>query len=122
VSVKSGASQPSADVINSLPGSLSSDLQSTGNGDYQLISQSWDDHNGLPPRLLYVPIVDSLPGGNGQTTVSGFSWFYATSASSGGSGLVINGVYVTIELPTTGQTVAYVPGAKGQIVMVGLTK
>jgi Flp pilus assembly protein TadG len=122
ISVKSGASQPSANVINSLPGSLSTDLQATGNGDYQLISQPWDDHNGLPPRLLYVPIVESLPGGNGTTTVTGFSWFYATGAASGGSGLVITGVYTTIELPVTGSTVAYTPGARGQIVAVGLTK
>jgi Flp pilus assembly protein TadG len=122
LSVKSGASQPSANVINTLPGSLSTDLQPTGNGDYQLISQPWDDHNSLPPRLLYVPIVDGLPGGNGSTTVTGFSWFYATSASSGGSGLTITGVYTTIELPVTGSTVAYTPGAQGQIVTVTLTK
>lgn len=122
LSVKSGASQPSANVINSLPGSLSTDLQATGYGDYQLISQPWDDHNGLPPRLLYVPIVDGLPGGNGSTTVTGFSWFYATSATSGGSGLTITGIYTTIELPTTGSTVAYTPGAQGQIVTVSLTK
>jgi hypothetical protein len=46
----------------------------------------------------------------------------ATDASSAGSGLVINGVYVTIQLPTTGQTIPYVPGAKGQITSVSLTK
>ena len=122
LSVKSGASQPSANVINSLPGTLATDLQSLGNGDYQITPQTWDDHNNLPRRLLYVPIVETLPGGNGTTNVTGFAWFYATDASSAGSGLAINGVYVTIQLPTTGQTIPYVPGTKGQITSVSLTK
>lgn len=69
LSVKSGAAQPSADVINNLPGSLNADLQPLGNGLYQVIPQSWDDTNHLPPRLLFVPIVDTVPGGNGSTTV-----------------------------------------------------
>lgn len=82
LSVKSGAAQPSADVINNLSGSLNADLQPLGNGLYQVISQSWDDTNHLPPRLLFVPIVDTVPGGNGSTTVKQFAWFYATSATA----------------------------------------
>ncbi|HYX85198.1 MAG TPA: pilus assembly protein TadG-related protein [Gaiellales bacterium] len=121
ISVKSGASQPSADVVNNLPGSFATDLKPTGNGEYQLIPQAWDDHYGFPPRLMYVPIVDSLPNGNGTTTITGFAWFYMTGASSHGRGLVINGQYVTMQLPVNGQTVPYVPGMQGQIVMVGLT-
>jgi Flp pilus assembly protein TadG len=121
VSVKSGAAQPSGDVINSLPGSLNTDLQSLGNGFYQVIPQSWDDSNHLPPRLLFVPIVDTIPGGNGSTTVKQFAWFYATSATGGGNTLTINGVYVSMEDPIPGRTIPYVPGTQGQILTSALT-
>jgi hypothetical protein len=100
---------------------MGDDLQSLGNGDYVLIRQTWDDSSGFPPRLMYVPIVDSLPNGNGNATITGFAWFYMTSASSGGSGLQINGQFVTIQLPTTGTTTTYTPGARGQVVTAELT-
>jgi Flp pilus assembly protein TadG len=124
LSVKSGASQPSANVVNQLaPGNdmMSSDLQSVGNGEYKVIPQSWDDSNGLPPRLMYVPIVDTLPGGNGNATITGFAWFYATGTAGGGSALVINGTWVSLERPPTGPTTQYVPGAAGQILTTKLT-
>jgi putative Flp pilus-assembly TadE/G-like protein len=118
VSVKSGASQPSGKVVNDIPpgnNSMNQDLQALGNGQYQVIPQSWDDSNGLPPRLMYIPIVQSLPSGNGSTTIVSFAWFYMTSATGGGSGLTINGQWVTLQLPPTGQTTNYVPGAIGQV-------
>ena len=113
LSVKSGASQPSATVIDQLaPGNdmLTSDLQSVGGGEYKVIHQPWDDSNGLPPRLMYVPIVDTLPGGNGNATITGFAWFYATDTSGGGSKLKINGQWVSIEQAPTGPTTTYAPG------------
>jgi hypothetical protein len=118
LSVKSGASQPSANIVNNIPpgnNSMNQDLQALGNGQYQVIPQSWDDSNGLPPRLMYIPIVQSLPSGNGSTTIVSFAWFYMTSATGGGSGLTINGQWVTLQLPPTGQTTNYVPGAIGQV-------
>jgi hypothetical protein len=118
VSVKSGASQPSANIVNNIPPGnnlMSQDLQSLGNGLYQVIPQSWTDSNGLPPRLMYIPIVKTLPSGNGNATITGFAWFYMTSATGGGSGLTINGQWVSLQLPPTGNTVAYVPGAIGQV-------
>jgi Flp pilus assembly protein TadG len=118
LSVKSGASQPSGKVVNDiLPGNnqMNQDLQTLGNGQYQVIPQSWDDPNGLPPRLMYIPIVQSLPGGNGSTTIKFFAWFYMTSATGGGSGLTINGQWVSLQLPPTGNTIQYVPGAIGQV-------
>ena len=124
LSVKSGASQPSANVVNQLaPGNdmMSSDLQSVGNGEYRIVSQTWDDSNGLPPRLMYVPIVDQLPGGNGNATITGFAWFYATSATGNGNKLVINGTWVSLERSPTGPTTQYVPGAAGQILTTKLT-
>jgi len=124
LSVKSGASQPSATVVNSLApanNDISADLQSLGDGTYQIIHQSWDDANGLPPRLIYVPIVANLPSGNGTTTITGFAWFYMTAATGGGSSLTITGQYVTINTPTTGQTIKYTPGAQGQLTTVELT-
>jgi hypothetical protein len=124
LSVKSGASQPSANVINQIPPGnnlMSSDLQSIGNGQYQVIPQSWDDANSLPPRLMYVPIVASLPGGNGPATITRFAWFYVTGTSGGGSRLVINGQWVSLPLPATGQTSQYVPGMQGQVLTVELT-
>src|SRR6476646_6260110 len=114
LSVKSGASQPSANVVNQLaPGNnqMSSDLQSICNGQYQVIPQTWDDANGLPPRLMYVPIVASLPGGNGSATIPRFAWFYVSGTTGGGSTLQINGHWVSLQLPDTGSTTQYVPGA-----------
>jgi hypothetical protein len=118
LSVKSGASQPSGNIVNTIsPGNnqMGQDLQPLGNGQYQVIPQSWDDSNGLPPRLMYIPIVQNLPSGNGQATIVSFAWFYMTSASGGGSGLTINGQWVTLQLPPTAQTTQYVPGAIGQV-------
>jgi hypothetical protein len=118
LSVKSGASQPSGNVVNQIPpnnNQMSQDLQSLGNGQYQVIPQSWDDSNGLPPRLMYIPIVQTLPSGNGQTTILSFAWFYMTSATGGGSGLTINGQWVTLQLPPTAETTQYQPGVIGQV-------
>jgi putative Flp pilus-assembly TadE/G-like protein len=118
LSVKSGASQPSGNVVNQIPPGnnlMSQDLQDLGNGQYQVIPQSWTDSNGLPPRLMYIPIVQTLPSGNGSTTIVSFAWFYMTSATGGGSGLTINGRWVTLQLPPTGNTTNYVPGAIGQV-------
>jgi Flp pilus assembly protein TadG len=125
LSVKGGASQPSANIVNQIPpanNSMSQDLQSLGNGQYQVIPQSWDDSNGLPPRLMYIPIVQSLPGGNGNATIVGFAWFYLTSATGGGSGLTITGQWVTVDLPASGQTTAYQPGVQGQVLAIELTQ
>jgi Flp pilus assembly protein TadG len=124
LSVKSGASQPSGNIVNQIPpgnNQMSQDLQSLGNGQYQVISQSWTDSNGLPPRLMYIPIVDQLPSGNGQSTIVSFAWFYMTSATGGGSGLTINGQWVSLSLPATGQTGQYHPGVQGQVLAVELT-
>jgi hypothetical protein len=118
LSVKSGASQPSANIVNQIAPSnnqMNQDLQPLGNGQYQVIPQSWDDSNGLPPRLMYIPIVQTLPSGNGQTTIVSFAWFYMTSATGGGSGLTINGQWVTLQLPPTGETTQYHPGVIGQV-------
>src|SRR6476659_1402563 len=118
LSVKSGASQPSGNVVNQIPpenNQMSQDLQSLGNGQYKEIPQAWTDSNGLPPRLMYIPIVNTLPSGNGQATITGFAWFDMTSANGGGSGLTINGQWVSLQLAPTGQTTGYVPGAIGQI-------
>jgi hypothetical protein len=124
LSVKSGAAQPSGNVINQIqPGNnmLSSDLLSNGNNQYQVIPHSWDDANGLPPRLMYVPIVASLPGGNGNATITRFAWFYVTGTSGGGSTLQINGHWVSLQLPDTGPTTKYIPGGNGQVLTVELT-
>jgi hypothetical protein len=118
LSVKSGASQPSANIVNNIPPSnnqMSQDLQPLGNGQSQVIPQTWDDPNGLPPRLMYIPIVQTLPSGNGSTTILSCAWFYMTSATGGGSGLTINGQWVTLQLPPTGDTVQYQPGVIGQV-------
>lgn len=125
ISVKSGASQPSANVVNQMPptnNAMSQDLQNLGNGQYQVISQPWDDATGLPPRLMYVPIVQSLPGGNGDATIVSFAWFYMTSATGGGSSLTINGQWVSLQLPNAAQTTAYQPGVQGQVLTVQLTQ
>ena len=124
LSVKSGASQPSAQVINQMPPGndmLSSDLRAVGSGQYKVISTTWDDSTGLPPRLMYVAIVDSLPGGNGTATITGFAWFYATSATGGGSSVVISGQWVSLERAPSGQLAKYVPGAIGQVLTSQLT-
>ena len=118
LSVKSGASQPSGNIVNTIaPGNnqMNQDLQNLGNGQYQVIPQAWDDSNGLPPRLMYIPIVQTLPSGNGSTTIVSFAWFYMTSATGGGSGLTINGRWVTLQLPPTTTTTQYVPGVVGQV-------
>jgi len=118
LSVKSGASQPSANIVNNIAptnNAMNQDLQNLGNGQYQVIPQSWDDANGLPPRLMYIPIVQTLPSGNGSTTILRFAWFYMTSATGGGSGLTINGQWVTLQLPPTGDTTQYIAGAVGQV-------
>jgi putative Flp pilus-assembly TadE/G-like protein len=123
LSVKSGASQPSGNVVNQIPPGnnlMSQDLQDLGNGQYQVIPQSWTDSNGLPPRLMYIPIVQTLPSGNGSATIISFAWFYMTSATGGGSGLTINGRWVTLQLPPTGNTTNYVPGAIGQVLTTEL--
>ena len=62
---------------------------------------------------MYVPIVASLPGGNGSATITRFAWFYVTGTSGGGSRLVINGQWVSLPIPATGQTGPYVPGLPG---------
>jgi Flp pilus assembly protein TadG len=125
LSVKSGASQPSANVVNQLPpvnDAMSQDLQSIGGGQYQVIPQAWDDASGLPPRLMTVPIVQSLPGGNGNATITGFAWFYVTSATNHGNKLTINGQWVSLGIPASGQTTPYQPGVQGQILAVQLTQ
>jgi Flp pilus assembly protein TadG len=125
LSVKSGASQPSATVVDALaPGNdnIASDLQDIGNNVYKVIPQSWDDASGLPPRLLYVPIVNTLPSGNGQATITGFAWFYMTHTTGSGKTLQINGQFVSLQLPNTGNTVPYAPGANGQILTTELTQ
>jgi Flp pilus assembly protein TadG len=121
LSPKPGAAQPSATVVNGLAGSLAQDLQQVAGGQYTVIPQAWDDANHLPPRLLYVPIVDSMGNGNTPLTITGFAWFYMTGSSGGGSTLAINGQYVTLGIPLTGATTAYIPGAVGQVTVVRLT-
>jgi Flp pilus assembly protein TadG len=124
LSVKGGASQPSANVINTIPSAnntMNLDLQNLGNGEYQVIPQPWDDSNNLPPRLMYVPIVQSLPGGNGNATIVSFAWFYMTNAANNGSNLTINGQFVTLQLPPTGPTYKYQPGVQGQVITAELT-
>jgi hypothetical protein len=121
LSPKPGAAQPSATVVNGLAGSLGQDLQQVAGGQYTVIPQSWDDANHLPPRLIYVPIVDSMGTGNSPLTVTGFAWFYMTGSSGGGNSLQINGQYVTLGIPLNGATTTYVPGAVGQVTVVRLT-
>jgi Flp pilus assembly protein TadG len=123
LSPKPGAAQPSATVVNSLAGSFATDLQQvSGSSQYSVIPQSWDDASHLPPRLIYVPIVDSVGSGNTQLTVTGFAWFYMTGSSGGGNSLEIDGKYVSLGLPTLGNTTSYVPGAVGQVTTVLLTQ
>jgi Flp pilus assembly protein TadG len=122
LSPKTGNAQPSANAVNNLPGSMSQDLRSLGNGQYEVIPQSWDDTQGLPPRLIFVPIVPAFATGtNANMTVSGFAWFYITGATGSGQGLRINGQYISLSGPPLGgSTVAWVSGRKGQVTSVGL--
>jgi Flp pilus assembly protein TadG len=122
LSPKTGNAQPSANAVNNLPGSIGQDLQSLGGGQYQVNPQSWDDSQGLPPRLIYVPIVQSFATGtNANMTILFFAWFYMTSATGSGQGLKINGQYVSMSLPASSTTVDWVPGRVGQVTSVILT-
>jgi Flp pilus assembly protein TadG len=122
LSPKTGNAQPSANAVNNLPGSMAQDLQSLGSGQYQVIPQTWDDSQGLPPRLIYVPIVQSFATGtNANMTILFFAWFYMTSATGSGQGLKINGQYVSMSLPASSTTVDWVPGRAGQVTSVILT-
>jgi Flp pilus assembly protein TadG len=122
LSPKTGNAQPSGNAVNQLPGSMAQDLQSLGSGQYQVVPQSWDDAQGLPPRLIFVPIVDSFSTGtNANMTVVQFAWFYITGASGGGQSLKINGQYVSMSLTPTGKSVAWQPSQAGQITFVALT-
>jgi Flp pilus assembly protein TadG len=122
LSPKTGNAQPSANSVNQLSGSMSQDLQSLGNGQYQVIHQSWDDAQGLPPRLIFVPIVQSFASGTNSTmTVLQFAWFYITGATGSGQGLKINGQYVSMSMPASAKAVAWQPSQTGQITFVSLT-
>jgi Flp pilus assembly protein TadG len=122
LSPKTGNAQPSANSVNTLPGSMAQDLTSLGNGKYQVIHQSWDDAQGLPPRLIYVPIVQSFASGTNSTmTVLQFAWFYITGATGSGQTLAINGQYVSMSIPASGKSVAWQPTQTGQITFVSLT-
>jgi Flp pilus assembly protein TadG len=123
LSPKPGASQGSATVADGLAGTLAQDLRSNGNGQYEVIKQTWDDANGLPPRLIYIPIVDAFSQGtSGPWTITGFAWFYMTGSSGNGSNITIAGQFVSIAAPPSGvPTVAWVPGQVGQVTSVALT-
>jgi hypothetical protein len=122
LSPKTGNAQPSANAVNALSGSMAQDLTSLGNGQYQVVHQSWDDTQGLPPRLIYVPIVQAFgQGTNATVTVLQFAWFYITSATGSGQSLKINGQYVSMSIPASGKAVAWQPSQTGQITFVSLT-
>ncbi len=123
LSPKTGNAQPSANSVNTIPGDLVHDLSPLGNGQYEVIRQSWDDAQGLPPRLIFVPIVPAFASGTNATmTVQGFAWFYITGATGNGNGLRINGQYVSMNLPSLGgNPVAWVPGRVGQVTQVAIT-
>ncbi|HET6848410.1 MAG TPA: pilus assembly protein TadG-related protein [Gaiellales bacterium] len=122
LSPKTGNAQPSANSVNTLAGSMSQDLQSLGNGQYTLIHQSWDDAQGLPPRLIFVPIVQNFATGtNANMTILSFAWFYITSATGSGQTLKINGQYVSMTMTATSKAVAWQPSQTGQITFVSLT-
>jgi putative Flp pilus-assembly TadE/G-like protein len=127
VEFEPGAEQPAANAVDNLQPTglsdpMSQDLRDIGNGIYQVIPQSYDQ-NGLPPRLMYVPIIttDPIPGANGHATIQGFAWFYVTGTSGGGSKLTITGRFVTVEIAGSGQTTTWVPGLPGQVITVELT-
>jgi Putative Flp pilus-assembly TadE/G-like len=119
LSPKTGSAQPSATVVTNLQGSFAQDLTSIGGGQYQVVKQLWDDPHGLPPRLIYVPIVQSFASGTQTTmTVVAFAWFYITGTTGGGQTLHINGQYVSLSMPASSQTVAWQQGVTGQITSV----
>ena len=122
LSPKTGNAQPSGNAVNQLAGSMAQDLKNLGNGQYEILPQSWDDAQGLPPRLIFVPIVPAFSTGtNANMTVSGFAWFYITGATGNGNGLRINGQYVSVTIPDLGGTPgAWVPGKLGQVTFVSL--
>ena len=123
LSPKTGNSQPSGNTVNQLAGSFSQDLRNLGNNQYEVISTSWDDAQGLPPRLIFVPIVPAFGSGTNATmTVSGFAWFYITGATGNGQGLKINGQYLSLTAaPIGGTPAAWVAGRVGQVTSVALT-
>jgi Flp pilus assembly protein TadG len=123
LSPKPGASQGSATAADSLSGSFAQDMTSLGNGAYEVVHQSWDDAQGLPPRLIYVPIVDAFSQGTtGPWTITGFAWFYMNGSTGSGSNRTIAGQFVTIAGPPTGgATVSWVAGQTGQVTSVSLT-
>jgi Flp pilus assembly protein TadG len=122
LSPKPGATQGSATAVDSLQGTINQDLKSVGSGAYEIIPQTWDDPQHLPPRLIYVPIVDAFSQGTqGPWTITGFAWFYMTGSTGHGSSLTIGGKFVSIDSPPTGgTTVAWVPGQVGQVTSVAL--
>jgi hypothetical protein len=122
LSPKTGNAQPSANAVNALSGSMAQDLTSLGNGQYSVVHQSWDDAQGLPPRLIFVPVVqDFAQGTNATMTVLAFAWFYITGTTGNGNGLRINGQYVSMSVPASSKTVAWQSGKVGQITSVSLT-
>lgn len=123
LSPKTGSAQPSGNNVNQLLGSMAQDLQSIGNGQYQIIHQSYDDPQGLPPRLIYVPIVQNFGSGtNANVTVLQFAWFYITGATGNGQTLKINGQYVSMSLAGgSAKSVAWQPNNAGQVTFVSLT-
>lgn len=122
LSPKTGNAQPSANAVNALAGSMAQDLTSLGGNQYSVNPQAWDDAQGLPPRLIYVPIVQNFAQGTNATmTVLSFAWFYITGATGSGQGLHINGQYVSLSLPASSQTVDWQPGVNGQVTSVLLT-
>jgi len=123
LSPKPGAAQGSATVADGLLGTFNQDLRSLGNGTYEVIHQSYDDAQGLPPRLIYVPIVDQFTQGTtGPWTITGFAWFYMTGSTGNGSNRTIGGQFVTIAAPPLGgNSVSWVAGQVGQVTSVSLT-
>jgi Putative Flp pilus-assembly TadE/G-like len=119
------ANSKSTDEPTTASDPMSMDLREISPGVYQVIPQSYDQ-NGLPPRLTYVPIINpdsngDIPNANGEATIKGFAWFYATGTNGHGSSLEIVGKFVTVQLPPTGQTTTWVPGQPGQVITVELT-
>ena len=123
LSPKTGNSQPSGNTVNNLPGSMAQDLKPLGNNRYEIIPQAWDDSQGFPPRLIFVPIVAQFATGtNATVTITQLAWFYMTGATGNGQGLKINGQYVSLSIPpNTGKATAWVPGRVGQVTFVSLT-
>jgi Flp pilus assembly protein TadG len=123
LSPKPGAAQGSATVADGLLGTFAQDMHSLGNGTYEVVHQSYDDGQGLPPRLIYVPIVDQFTQGTtGPWTITGFAWFYMTGSIGSGSNRTIAGQFVTIAGPPLGgNSVSWVAGQIGQVTSVSLT-